>query len=215
MKTLNILFISLLFFTQAFSQNPKSVSNPDSLAVSFTPSLHENKSNIQAPFINKIHLSLQTGMSFYSIGKQSIFDKWIAPGMTYNFTSKLHFTVGAVASFSNFNGFQSKLNNNEGIKTYTPNANGQYFLFAQGEYLLSNRITIRGSILKEVPNSNPINPSALSISRIGFDIKVSDKFSISADCMIRRNNNSYFMKNYSELYNTSFPFSGNSFNGIW
>ena len=203
MKAINIFIISLLFFTQTFSQNAGTTSNSDSSNVAFTPTLRVDKNNIKAPFINKTNFSLQTGLSFYSFGKQSFFDKWIAPGITYNLTSKLHLTIGTVAMFSNFGSFQSNTNS-EGIKTVSQNSSGQYFLFAQGDYLLNSKITLRGTILKEIPNA--MNPHPLNINRVGVDYKVSDRCTLSFDCNIVKGYSSSLMRNSGNLDISSSPF---------
>jgi len=205
MRTFNILIISLLFFFHSFSQNSNLGSIADSSSVRDTSSfIKMNRGNIKPPFSNNPHLSLQTGVSFFSIGKQSIFDKWVAPELTYSLTPKLNLTVGAVAMFSNYSGFQNNMNN-EGVKTFSPNTvNGQYFLFAQGSYLLNDRITLRGTIMKEVPNKQ-INPYALNINRVGVDFKVSDNFTISADYLRIKGYNPSLMRNYNELNLPTFP----------
>ncbi len=214
MKTFYNLLISLLFFSNTFSQNSISEKRADSSSIIYPPSLSMNKNNFKKQFSDKVHLSLQTGLSFYSIGKQNIFDKWIAPAITYNLTSKFHFTIGTVAMFSNPGYFQSNLNK-EGVNTFSQNINTrQYFLFAQGEYLLNSRIMLRGSILKEVPN-NPINPYSLNVNRVGVDIKISDGFSISADCMVAKVYNSSLTRNYNELNFPSFPLNGGFYNRAW
>ena len=203
MKTINIFIISILFFTQIFSQNSEIATNIDSSNVAFTPTLRIDRNNINAPFLNKTNFSLQTGVSFCSFGKQNFFDKWIAPGITYSLTSKLHLTIGTVAMFSNFGSFQSKTNS-EGIKTLSQNSSGQYFLFAQGDYLLSNKITLRGTILKEVPNA--MNPHPLNINRVGVDYKVSDRCTLSFDCNMVKGYNSSLMRNSGNLNFSSSPF---------
>ena len=159
----------------------------------------------------KVHLSLQTGVSFFSDGKESAFSKYIAPAATYNLTPQFHFTLGTVAMFSNA-GYMNYSLNNEGVKTVSQNNNkGQYFLFAQGEYLLNSNITLRGTFMREVP-VNQINPNALSLGSVGVDFKITDNFSISADCRISKGYNSTLMHNINEYNFPSFPMSGGFYN---
>ena len=195
----------MLLFFNTYSQNsgPESKDN-------YSPSLSMNENN-KAPFSERVHLSFQTGLSFYSFGKQSVLDKWIAPALTYNFTPKFHFTVGTVAMFSKPDYLQYSLNN-EGVKTVSQNSNkGQYFLFAQGSYLLNSNITVRGTIMREVPN-NQINPNASSLSSVGVDFKITDNFSISADCMVSKGYNASLMRGNNDFNFSAFPTNGGFYN---
>ena len=211
MKTFYIFFISLLLFLNTYSQNQEFESKGDSSSNMYSPSQSMNENNIKSPLSNKIHLSFQTGISFYSCGNQSAFDKWIAPAVTYNLTPKFHFTVGTMAVFSKPDYLQYSFNN-EGVKTVSQNTNtGQYFLFAKGEYLLNSNITLRGTIMKEVPN-NQINPNASSLSSVGIDFKISDGFSISADCRVSKGYNASLMHNINESNFSAFPTNGGFFN---
>lgn len=191
-------------FLNSFSQNSKSESIADSLSTMHSASLNIYKNNAKTSFSDKVHLSFQTGLSIYSFGKNSFSDKWIAPSISYNATSKLQFSVGAVAMFSKPNYLQYSFNK-EAVNTQKLNTGaGQYLLFAQGKYLLSSRITLRGMILREVPN-NPINPYALNINHVGVDFKLSDNFSISADYIMIKGNNSSLMGNNAEFNFPSSP----------
>jgi len=200
MKVIVFFVISILFFTQTFSQSSGIAPNADSV---FTPTLRIDKNNNKNLFLNKTNFSLNTGLSFYSFGKQNFIDKWIAPEITYKLTSKLHLTVGTVAMFSNFGSFQS-MTNSEGLKTFSKNTSGQYFLFAQSDYLLSNKITLRGTILKEIPNA--MNPHPLNINRIGVDYKVSDRCTLSFDCNMVKGYSSSLMRNSGDIDFSSSPF---------
>jgi hypothetical protein len=209
MKTINLFFISLLIFSNTFSQSPKSGSTTDSIAIT-SPQTGIHNNNLPS---DKLHLSFETGVSFYSFNKQSSFDKWFAPSLTYDLTSKFHLTVGSIAMFSKPD-FQYSLNS-EGIKTTPQNTgNGQYFLFAHGAYQLSNRITFTGSILKEVPTGT-INPNALSINHVGVDFKVSDAFTISAGCTVAKGYNSSLIRNSSGFNIPSSAISGGFNNSPW
>ena len=211
MKTIFVLFFSMFLFLNTFSQNSEFEIKSDSVTDYYMPSHNINKSNIKSLLSDKVHLSFQTGLSFYSCGKESVFEKWVAPAITYNFTQKFHFTIGTVATFSN-PGFVNYNLSNEGVKTISTNKNtGQYFLYAQGSYLLNDNITVRGTILRQVPD-NKINPSALSFGQVGVDLKITDGFSISADCRISKGYNASLLHNINEYNFPSFPVSGGFYN---
>jgi len=206
MKNVSLLFISLFIVSNAFSQNTSAGSMTDSLAIT-NPSL----SGINTS--DKMHLSFETGVSFMSFGKQSFFDNWYAPALTYNLTPKFQLTAGAIALYSK-SPFQTGLNN-EGINTFPQSTGaGQYFVFAQGSYLLNSKLTLSGTFLKEVPN-NQMNPNALSISHVDATYKISDAFSISAGCTVAKGYNSSLMGGYSGFNIPTFPISGGFGNRTW
>ena len=211
MKAINILFISLLIVSRAFSQNTGAGNMSDSLAIEYPSAAGLINSNAVSP--DKMHLSFETGVSVFSMGKQSAFDNWYAPALTYNVTPRFQITAGAIALYSK-NNFQSSFNTNEGINTIPQNTGtGQYFLFAKGSYLLNSRLTLSGTLLREVPDSQ-INPSAMSITHVNVAYKITDAFSVSAGCTIVKGNNSSLMGGYNGLYPT-FPISGGFASGAW
>lgn len=197
MKTIHLLFIALLITSGAYSQN--TVSSADSLAVN-------NPSFTGINTSDKVHFSFETGVSFFSFGKQSAFDNWYAPALTYNLTPKFQLTAGAIAFYGK-SPFQTGLNN-EGINTFPQSTGtGQYFVFAQGTYLVNSRLSLSGTLFKEVPN-NQMNPNALSISHVDATYKISDAFSISAGCTVAKGYNSSLMDGYNGFNIPAFPIGG-------
>jgi hypothetical protein len=205
MKTIGLLFLSLLFVSNAFSQNASAGSVADSSAIS-NPSI----SGINTS--DKMHLSFETGVSFMSFGKQSAFENWYAPALTYNLTPKFQLTAGAIALYSK-SPFQPVINN-ESVSTFPQSSvAGQYFLFAKGSYLLNSKLTLSGTLLREVPD-NQINPGAMNITHVNVAYKITDAFSVSAGCTIVKGYNSSLMGGYSGFY-PAFPISGGFTNGTW
>jgi hypothetical protein len=211
MKAINLLFISLLIVSRAFSQNTGAGNMADSSAITY-PSTTGLINNSNAVSPDKMHLSFETGVDVFSMGKQSAFDNWYAPALTYNVTPRFQITAGAIALYSK-NNFQSSINS-EGINTFPQNTGtGQYFLFAKGSYSLNSRLTLSGTLLREVPDSQ-INPSAMSITHVNVAYKITDAFSVSAGCTVVKGNNSSFMGGYNG-FNPSFPISGGFASGTW
>lgn len=215
MKTIHLLFISLLIVSKTFSQNTSagSGSMADSSSITYPSSAGMQNNNFNAAPSDKMHLSFETGVSFMSFGKQSAFDNWYAPALTYNLTPKFQLTAGAIALYSKST-FQTGLNN-EGINTFPQSTGaGQYFVFAQGSYLLNSKLTLSGTLFKEVPN-NQMNPNALSIGHVDATYKFSDAFSISAGCTVAKGYNSSLVGGYSGFNIPTFPISGGFSNRTW
>jgi hypothetical protein len=213
MKTISLLFISLMIISNAFSQNASVGSMADSTSIIYPSTTGVQNNNFNAASSDKMHLSFETGVSFFSFGKQSAFENWYAPALTYNLTPKFQLTAGAIALYSKST-FQTGLNN-EGINTFPQSTGaGQYFVFAQGSYLLNSKLTLSGTILKEVSN-NQMNPNALSISHVDASYKISDAFSISAGCTVAKGYNSSLMGGCSGFNIPTFPISGGFGNRTW
>lgn len=196
----------MLIVSKTFSQNTSAGSIADSSSIT-----HPAISGLNTT--DKMHLSFETGVSFMSFGKQSAFENWYAPALTYNLTPKFQLTVGAIALYGK-SPFQPALNN-EGVSTFPQNKGvGQYFVFAQGSYLLNSKLTLSGTLLKEVPN-NQMNPNALSIGHVDATYKISDAFSISAGCTVAKGYNSSLMGGYSGFNIPTLPFGGSFNNRTW
>ncbi|MGD0710896.1 MAG: hypothetical protein ABR968_06905 [Bacteroidales bacterium] len=206
MKTIHLLFISLLIVSKAFSQNVSLGTIADSSSIT-----HPSISGINTT--DKMHLSFETGVSFMSFGKQSAFNNWYAPALTYDLTPKFQLTAGAIALYGKST-FQTGLNS-EGVSIFPQSTGvGQYFVFAQGTYLLNSKLTLSGTLFKEVPN-NQINSNALSISHVDATYKVSDAFSISAGCTVVKGYNSSLMGGFNGFNIPTFPISGGFNNRTW
>ena len=213
MKTYIILTFSLLFFFNTYAQNTATEAGIDGDSITYVPSVGMSIKNNKTPLADRFHLSLQTGVSFFSNGKRSAFNNWIAPAITYDVTPKFNLSVGTIAMFGN-PGYISNFSN-ESTTSLSQNTNkGHYFLYAQGAYLLNDRVTLRGTILKEIaPNQK--NPQAIDFKSVGVDFKISDNFSISADYMVSKGYNGSLMRNYNGFNASPFPLNGGFNNRMW
>jgi hypothetical protein len=209
MKTICFFIICSLLMLPAFTQVAGNHnSNPDSLSDSKTHPLSFHKKYNNLSFYDRTHISIMTGASFSAIGKESMINTWIAPEIKYAVTPRLYISAGAMVMQSNLNNSPvspDNENSNSKITGYT-----HYYLFAHGEYLLNDKITIRATTLQGLPNRS-INPSPLSYNSIGMDIKLSDHFSIGADCVFSKGLNSYEMPVNNPFYHSTFPLYNNNF----
>ena len=199
-----LLFATLFIFKVSFSQNSELTGKTNS---SSFDSLFQKNSNNNYQSIKKLNLSFQTGISLCSFGKENIINKWIASGIEYNLSPKFQVKAGVLASFSN-NIFCTL--NKENSPFYSSN---NYFLFISGDYILSDRITLSGSLLKEIPTGS-MNPYAFNITNVGMNLKLSDRFSVGAGfTFVKGNNSSFSGKNFNS--NTAFPYNNNFNSFVW
>lgn len=209
-----LTFLLLIPFGFLFSQNPDDFYiKPDNTKF---PTTNTNNQITQPqydkrPFSEnkKVQVQLSTGAGVMSFGGQTLFSTWVAPTVKYQLTPKFNLKVGAITMYGNMNNFQNYLyQENNTSKT---DRLAQYYFFAQGEYKVNNKFTIRGTTMKEFSDQS-LNPSPYSMNHIGFDYKISDKVTINADFLLSKGNTPWGM--YSNPYNqNSFFSSASPFNG--
>lgn len=188
MKTIIYILLFSLGVSGTYAQNPDEfyVKPEDKSAISGNRFLQKENSNYdKRPFSEnkKLTVSLQTGAGVSFSGAGNTFNTWIAPEVNYKLTQKLKISVGTIAMNSNYYNLQNyinaegKISNNERIT--------QYFLYAKGEYRISDRVNLRGSTMREFSNVK-FNSNPFSLNHIGIDIKLSERASISADFQISK-----------------------------
>ncbi len=160
----------------------------------------------------RVQVAFSTGASFMAFGGGNVFTTWVAPEVKYKVTDKFNLKVGTIAMYN----VASGLTNYISAENSTSQAGrlAQYYLYAQGEYKYSERLTIRGTTMKEFSDQS-INPHPYSLNHIGFDYKINNKMSISADFLLSKGNapwgmysNTYAMNNNNSFYSNAYPFSG-------
>lgn len=179
------------------------------------------------PFFNpkKTNISLEMGTSFGSSGGGNMFSTFISPKISYDINPKLRITVGSVLSKTNING--AEIYNIWEGKARKINANvNSNLMYAEGQYMVNDRLIISGSIFYEkndfgnMDNSG-MHPSAFNFGdskggSIGFDYKINEKTSLSGEIQYSEGRNPYrnnslrsspfSIFNNQRNYNTGFGF---------
>lgn len=120
---------------------------------------------------------------------------YVAPYLSYMVTPKFKLDVGGIISkgFNSFYNYQT---------TAISSNNTNYFLFARGNYLLTDRLTISGafyksfspnnSLISENKNKNILNNAGMSL---GVDYKINDHMIIGAQVSVSNGSaGNYFMQ---------------------
>lgn len=154
----------------------------------------------------KVQVRLSTGASIMSFGGESLFNTWVAPEVKYQLTPKFNLKIGTVAMYGTMNNFQQYLYKENSVSQSEKLA--QYFFYAQGEYKVTDKFTLRGTTMKEF-SENSLNPSPYSMNHIGFDYKIKDNIMISADFLLAKGNTPWGLA-YSNPYNQNSYFSSAS-----
>jgi hypothetical protein len=144
-----------------------------------------------APSFNnqRVHYSLNLGTSY--IGGLGTFTT-IAPDINYQLTPKLNMEVGGmfVSGYGNFSQIGAVGNGSQSSIIHSTN---QSLIYAKGQYYLSNRLTITGSLFKTMNNaaSQQVNPYFMDYKgmNIGLDYKISQHMSFGAQFNMSNGNN--------------------------
>lgn len=211
-------FLTFLFILSCgilFSQNPDDFYvKPD--GTKFPTKNNNNQLNQtqydKRPFSEnkRVQVKVSTGASVMSFGGEALFNTWVAPEVKYQLTQKFSLKVGTVAMYGTMNNFQQYLYK-ENNTTQTDKL-AQYFFYAQGEYKVSDKFTLRGTTMKEL-SDNSLNPSPYSMNHIGFDYKIKDNVIISADFLLSKGNTPWGMEysnpnNQNSYFSAASPFCG-------
>jgi hypothetical protein len=150
----------------------------------------------------KLHLSLDLGTSFIGGSKYysgTFFN--IAPNLNYLVSPRLKVEVGGVLT-SGYNNFYQLPVSPESKSTNVVKQTNQALVYASGQYLLTDKLILTGSVYKTVnsDNSRQINPYYLDYKgmNMGIDYKITKNMSVGAHVKISNSNN-----NYLNYYNSN------------
>ncbi len=175
---------------------------------------------IKKPFETpqRLNFGLQMGTSVgTNFNNGAIWNNFIAPTLSYQLTPRFSVQAGTMFINSNFNTFAFGA-----AETGSPvRANVmQTFMFTQGQYQVSERLSVTGTAFYNVNQLNMprMNPQATNFSSKGMsmfaEFKVTPNFSFGAGAQISNGNN---MFNNGFYNNPMFFPSSNHFNrfGNW
>jgi len=191
MKRLYIIhiFISILSFITLKSVRGQNLNQVDSLKNNNSQIQSKQSTSYFNP--NRFHFSLDLGTGFVGGSKfySGAFTS-IAPHINYQFTPKLSFEAGGILS-TNYNSFYQ--NSANALQPNFPQKTNQFFIFTSGQYLLTEKLTITGSVFKTFnSNSSPlINPYFLDYKgmNIGLNYKLGEHMNIGAQFNLSNMNN--------------------------
>ena len=179
----------------------------DTVGVLNTPSISKNSSLFNP---NRMSFKLDLGVGFIG-GSNSGMYTYLAPYLRYSLTPKFKLDIGGIIS--------------QGTNNFYPEQSGTFnntsmLLFARGNYLLTDKITVSGSVYKTFyPNStmnsdlnNKYSTEHYGYS-VGMDYKINKHLSFGANIIVAKgNNNNYLFQSQPSLFG-GFP-SDNYHSGI-
>lgn len=186
----------------------QSLTDNDVGGILNTPNLVKNVSLLSP---SRMSFKLDMGAGFVG-GSNSGMYTYLAPYLRYSLTPKFKLDIGGILCQSSGNLF--------GNETGSFNSTS-FLLFAKGNYLLTDKLTLTGSAYKTFyPNSvlNSDLNKKYSTDNYGFslgmDYKINKHLSFGAQIiMAKGNNNNYLFQSQPSLFG-GFP-SDNNHNGIF
>jgi hypothetical protein len=172
------IYLILLFIFLSINMKAQ-ISGQNDSTFELTPTI-EDKEPLKPIKNEKLHLSLDVGAGVMGSKHFSGAYTYIAPNLSYLLTPKLKIEIGAAFISGNYNFY--KLSNESSSKVQLKN--DQLFLFTKGQYLLTNRLILSGTVYKTI-NTNAsaqINPYFLDYKgmSVGLDYKISEHMSFGA-----------------------------------
>lgn len=167
----------------------------------------------RTPFFNEnnFNFRLTTGTSYSNFYGDNLFSSYIMPEVRYKLNNKFTISGGIIASLDYFPNFN--ISGQEGSTMLNDNKAYNYYIFAKGEYTVSENFRIRGTTMFNPGNSMFNNRS--SYNSIGFDVRIAEKTVISADVSVYRHNLNYpsFNDPFGGYFNGFYthPLGGNVF----
>lgn len=195
MFKVNIFLIILFSFSVLNAQNSESGENYDSSELQyFQPGMNFGAGSTLISPDNDINYSISMGSSFTRFGSTDILTGYTAPMIHYKVNPRFRLTAGTIMTYSNFTNQISPVFDNSTMSYESRLA--KYYMFAKGEYQVSERLNLRGSTLVEV---NPaFNSGRTRIHNIGFDLNLGGNSFLHADFSFGNISNPY------DFYNPHF-----------
>jgi hypothetical protein len=203
MKHYKILFstLFLLLLLSGESQAQSAFKN-DTLTSFNTQTIQKNNSLLN---YKRMSFSVDVGFGFAASKYNSGAYTYISPYLSYLVTPRFKLDVGGILQ-QGFSGFNNSELNGFGVGNNGTNA----LLFVRGNYLVTDRLIVSGSVYKTFTNNNTLNTEfpgkKNSLDNYGLNIgaeyKITENLSIGAQVNFSNGNN-YPFYNFG-----AYPFGG-------
>ncbi len=204
MKKLVLIFIVFIISDLLSAQNAMNEFLYDSSIVA-------KKFNLFNENMNKSTFHLSMGGSVTSFDNNTFFSKWVAPELTYKLNPKLNLHLGTMYLNENIN---INSYNSENTLIQTNSSFTRAFVYLSGDYQLNNTLRLRATTLNEVPQKNS-NFENFGYNQIGFDLKITDNFYMSADFISVKGRRPVSAFSNNPFFESTLPFGRGAFNSGW
>jgi hypothetical protein len=143
---------------------------------------------------NRLNVRFTTGMMYSSNYGNGLFSAYAAPEVNYKLTNRFSVSGGFMMTTTSV---PSIMFNESGQSSFMENKMLSYYMFARGEYMITDKLRVKATTAFDVSPGQ--NSNRLAFGSIGFDYKVGKDSFISAEFII--NNTS----NYNPMYHQT-PF---------
>lgn len=228
MKRLLILCSALCLFT--FTSKAQQTGLPangeitDTEQTVDTPLFTERKKSSFLENPDKVDFQMQVGTSVgTNFRNGAMWSNYLAPSLRYNVHPRWNLSVGTMLVNTQFN--NPMMASAEGSRINSRINYFQSFVYAQGQYMASDRLMLTGTAFYELNQFGGaqlrMNPQATNFNSKGASIyaeyKISEHFSVGAGAQISTGNGNNYLRNglYGSpaFYNPGIPF--NSMGNRW
>lgn len=209
MKTCKIVSVFLFFLLLVSAETQAQTGLYTDTTLSFTKQRVVKKASF--PDANRLHFSLDFGIGFGGSGSYFGNYTYVSPYLSYPITQRFRLDVGALY-LQGFGGLQG--NSSQGFSA----DNSGLYLYARGNYLISDRLLISGAVYKGFNNTftaynEPANHKN-SINNYGFslnlDYKVTEKSTIGIGISMSDDDSGLLFPSGPGFYNHSSPMMFNN-----
>lgn len=148
---------------------------------------------IDHSFKNRANINLMAGTSFWSVGKRNNgFISYLRPEIDYSIAPRFHVISGIVIVNHQIPGYKE---NDPLILSHPPG--NRIFMYAEGEYLVNEKLSVFGSVAKEITSYKPhvMNPAVYNMdyhnASVGINYRITDNFNFGAHVNVREGYNPY------------------------
>lgn len=191
MKRFSLQILIIFFCGILSAQHQEYFIDADSSSANYSDIIldkSEHKPSFDLDVEDRLNVNMQVGSSFSNFHGGNFFNSYAAPSVSFDATNKLRLSVGTMASFTNFNG---SLYSGEGSQSDYGQRMTRYYMFARGEYLISENINLRASTIFSPSTVGFGNETNSYMHNIGFDVKIGENASFHADFNFIKSSNPY------------------------
>ncbi len=128
---------------------------------------------------NRLNVRFSAGTMFSNYYGTGFLSTYAAPEVNYKMNNRFSFSVGTMMTSTTV---PSLMFSDSGQSNFMDNKMLSYYVFAKGEYMINDKLRVRGTTAFDVGPTQ--NTNRLAFGAVGFDYKIGEDSFISAEFVI-------------------------------